>query len=297
MPVIEGQVAQKIGVAPINSPGGPTDRLFNSEDYVGIEMELENCQDLEFAASLNDSWEPVTDGSLKYQGLEYRFSKALNGSHIIDALDNFSAALSQHNMNPYTQGNRGSTHFHINISNLSMQELYNFTLMAYFCEPILMDMCTIDRRYNSFSVTGSRTKDQLQILSHIAAGNIIFHDNEYKYRAIGLNSIYNKGSLEFRMFHATSSTEKITKWLNFILEMKHVALTTSDLAEVIRSAITSDITTVIKQLFWRDINLSHRAETDIWDFVRSFAYTPISELPMSQSITPFYKKVMEVEEL
>ena len=291
MSEITGLVSERIGVAVIRAGGKPTSRLFNSEDYIGIEMELENCQNVSFNQAIGKYWEPTIDGSLKYNGMEFRFRQALNGSHIVEALDTFTDAIDEFAIEPYTDGNRGSTHFHINISDKSMQELYNFVLLAYFCEPWLMDMCNADRHHNSFSVAGCRTKDQLTVLKSIAAGNIGFSDQQYKYRAIGLNSIYNKGSLEFRMFHATADTKLILKWLNVIQEIKHVALTTSNLSEVLRGAVHSDLTTVMRGLFGRDIPLSYRASKEIWDFIRELSFNPIEELPMTQKISQFYRDV------
>ena len=291
MPDIQGLVSSKIGVQPLINAGRPTDRLFNSEDYIGIEMELENCSNHGFNEAIGKYWEPTIDGSLKYNGMEFRFKQALNGTHIIEALDSFKAGVKHFNLEPYVNGNRGSTHFHLNISNLSMQELYNFVLLSYFCEPWLMSMCNSDRNYNSFSVAGCRTKDQLVVLKQIASGSVGFPDQTYKYRAIGLNSIYNKGSLEFRMFHATADTELVLEWLNILQEIKDVALTTSNLSEILRGAVHSDLTTVMRGLFGHDIHLPHKAAKETWDFIRELAFNPIEELPMTQKISDFYRKV------
>ncbi len=293
MPIENTPVADNINATPLPNPGLITDKLINSQDYMGVELELERCMNQPFYESLRPYWEDVHEDSLRFEGIELRFSSALNGMDIIHAMEALDRGMRVYDVEPYVEGHRGSTHVHLNISNLSIKALHDITMLAYFCEPILMDFCEEDRHNNSFTVPISRTKDQIVILKQIKAGNLNFETESYKYRAIGLNSIYGKGSLEFRMFHSTYNTVEILKWINFIQEIKRAALFVPNLVEILESVPKHGITTVICRLFRRDVEITPRARKRIWTFVRDLTFNNIEDISMEQTISEYYRKVME----
>lgn len=296
---IYGNVASRIGAEAMYSPGKASDRLYSSTDFVGVEIELENVSSTQLRTMCEQYWQAVSDHSLKYNGSEYRFNRALNGAQITEALDQLAEGIDYLKLEPYTDGNRGSDHIHINVSDLTLQQLYNFVLLSYFCEPMLMDVCKPDRSNSPFSISCSKTKDQIQVLSRIARGEIGFSDSNYKYRAIGLNSIYAKGSLEFRMFHATHNPKHILFWINSIMEIKDIATSRDNLSDLIKSAIDTSLEHVMDELgfttktpFRPAIELSGKANREIWDFVRDFSFTPIPEAELTSSkISDFYRQV------
>lgn len=272
-------------------PGGLSDTtLFNSSDFIGLELELENTTSTSFFNFIGEYFQAVPDGSLKFNGIELRFKSALNGTNITKALLVLDAGMARYKIKPYIDGNRGSTHIHLNIGNLSLDELWSIVLLSYFIEPILMDMCKEDRLASPFSITLNKTKDQKFILNSIARGDINFNTEGYKYRAIGLSSVYHKGSLEYRMFHASYDTKEILEWINFIQHVKHIALTTDNLNSKICSSLHKGLTSVLVDLFGRHIPYSERANREMWDFVRELSFNPIEEVSMTSSISEFWKK-------
>jgi len=279
--------------AKVIMPGGLDDtKLFNSSDFIGLELELENAKSSKLFSFISEYFEAVQDGSLKYDGIELRFKTALNGSNIINSLNILDAGIAKFDLHPYTKGNRGSTHIHLNVSNLSIKQLFNIVLMSYFVEPIIMDMCNQDRLFSPFSVTSNRTKDQKMVLMQIAEGQLNFESSSgYKYRSIGLSSVFNKGSLEYRMFHASYDTKEILAWINFVQEIKHIALTTENLQDKICEALDSGLAPVLYDLFKRPIHCSERARREIWDFVREYSFNPVEEVSMDSAISAFFKKV------
>ena len=261
-----------------------------------LEIELEDCPLSEFeSSSMEKYWEGVMDGSLKFNGAELRFKKALNGDDVLLALEELDKWVMNRKTLPYVEGNRGSTHVHINISDMNMVGLYNFVLLSYLCEPLLMSKCTADRNNNSFSMTSSRTKDQMHILREISKGNLNFGSDYYKYRAIGLNSMYSKGSLEFRMFHASYDKEEVLSWINLIQEIKCAASRHKDLTTVIKSALEEGLPTTLKTIFDRDVVLNYKSTVETWDFIRNFAFVPTENLKMQNTISKYYLRVMGEE--
>ena len=288
--LVSPTVRANIGVTPLPTIGKVCPELFCSQDYIGIELELEKISHIDLQDMLGDRWEVVRENSLKMNGNELRFNGALCGSHIIDALDTLQRTFKKLSITPYTAGNRGSTHITINIGDMTLAELYNFIFLSYFCEPLLLQMCNKDRGNNSFAIGVSRTKDAKFILDRVAKGYLDFDTNYFKYRAIGLNSIFTKGGLEFRMFHATSSTPQLLEWINFIQEMKDIAGRKKTKSTVM-SCMEQGLDKTLKKLFGRDMEVTHKASGQMWDFVREFTHNPIEDMPMNPSISEFYKKV------
>ena len=302
MKVNKGAVSSKIQAGRRSTGYKESPLLFDSKVFIGIEIELENLDGFNCMVTqkLQPEWEEYHDHSLKLNGREFRFNNPLAGGDVIVALDKFSQCM-QDTPNVYTGGNRGATHLHFNVSDLEISELFNVTLLSYHMEPILLSQCNQDRESNSFGVTSSHTKDWLVVLRAIAAGNLHFSSDTYKYRSIGLNSIYSKGSIEYRMFHATPNTSEVLKWINLGLEIRHVALkyTPEQLIELLSSSLETDVTTVTNQLFNRDIfsmvpqSRLVRTRSRMWDFIRTLAFNPIEDLELTTNVvSDFYKQVM-----
>ena len=293
-------VAQHIGCTAIAKPPIHTPKLVDSEEYIGIELELENCNSSSFRTAVNPEWEAVTDGSLKLNGMEYRFRQPLAGAAIVKALKKFETALVLLDAAPYHEGHRGSTHFHINVSNSSVPELYYQILLSYFVEPVLLAMCKPDRRHNSFAVPSGRTKDTIEVLDRIRAGQFMFNETAWKYRAVGLNSIYSKGSLEYRMFHSTHDMEEVLGWTNAVLSIKKASRKFADkIPDMIKRGLAESPQTIIDEIFNGIYDFSPYYDQDdcpdhLWEFTRMFTYSLRDEMVMSSKVSDYYKKVMGV---
>ena len=291
-------VAEHIGCMAIVKPPKPSSKLVDSDEYIGIELELENSNNHSFHVAVVGQWETVGDGSLKYNGKEFRFRQPLAGQDIITALDTFSNAITSTGLQPYHDGHRGSTHFHINVSNSTVPELYYQILLSNYIEPVLMAMCKPDRSNNSFAVTTTKTKDTMVVLDRIRNGQFMFNDNVWKYRAIGLNSIYSKGSLEYRMFHSTHDMDEVLSWANAVLAIKVASRRFADkLPSLIKKGLNSSPQVVIDEIFngiydfspWYD---DDECSEQLWEFTRMYSYNFRDDLVMSSSVSDYYKQVM-----
>jgi hypothetical protein len=293
-------VASHIGCTAIARPPRPTNKLVSDDEYIGIELELEQCSSSSLATAVHPLWETVSDGSLKLNGREYRYAQPLAGKDIIDSLNVFEKALIKEGITPYHGGNRGSTHFHLNVSNMSVPALYYLTLLSYFMEPVLTATCRPDRSSNSFAVSVSKTKDSMVVLDKIRSGSFMFNDSSWKYRAIGLNSIYGKGSLEYRMFHSSHDMGEILKWINAVLAIKKVSGLLGDrIPSVIKKGLESSPQDAIDEMFNGVYDFSESYDigscaASLWEFTRMYTYNFKDELQMSSNVSSYYKKVMGV---
>ncbi len=288
-------VAHHIGATKLPEISHSTAKIYNNREYMGVEIELEGVLDHEISPYLPDTVICVTDYSLKYKGVELIFGEALHGKAIVDALEGITKAIKVSGATPYFKGNRGATHVHINVGDLTIDQLHNFILLSYFCEPLLLSTCSKDRWFNSFSMSIDRTRDTDSILDLISASYLNFPVDEYKYRAIGLNSIYAKGSLEFRMFNSTYDVDTILGWVNFIQEIKDVAIQQVNLKAKLSNFVHGDLQENVNTLFDRDVNITARAKPLLWDFIRDLAVNKQTPLDMQNKFSDFYKQITGVE--
>jgi hypothetical protein len=281
-----------IGAKALPSMGDYTSKLFSSTEFIGVELEYEGLHTHTVQTYLTNlpSSKIIadTDYSLKFAGVELKFSSALNGSNIIEALETVKVLLKNYEDKVYLAGHRCSTHIHINVSDLTLPQLHRFLLFAYFCEPALMDVCASDRRDNVFSVGIDKLEDYTEVLYKISKGDVTFDPSTAKYRAIGLNSIYSLGSLEFRMFNGTTDMDQVLDWINFVQEIKHIAINAENVTSILTAVMSSSPLAVLQPLFKRKITLSQKSIDQMWDFARDF-YASQGELTTFESgFTPFY---------
>lgn len=292
-------VKEHIKCPPLPALGAPTDLLFAPEEFIGVEFEYEGLDSGVVHGSLDNikskHLNVVNDYSLKISGCEILFKKAKNGTHIIEAMDELNKLLAYMKKTtshaPYIDGNRCSTHIHINITDLSLDELYRFLLFAYFCEGALMDTCAGDRRNNVFTIGIDKLDDYKVVLGAVQKGSLQFTKDHGKYRAIGLNSMYSIGSLEFRMFNATTDTDQVLDWINFIQEIKHIAVKNENIMDAIIGVMNSSPDDVMKSLFSRQITLSEESRSYMWDFARDFYAQPAEFHALDHKFSPFYLEI------
>jgi len=263
--------------------------LYNINDYVGVEIEIEHMplSDVDVEELLSCYIELVWDGSLKVKGHEIRFTQAIKGEKIVELLNEIEEFVDDYqDKSSKVDGNRASTHIHININDLTLGELYNFVLLSYFMEPYIFSLCKRDRSYNPFVVAESNTRDSSDILNKIKGGDLIFPPERYKYRGIGLNSINTLGSLEFRMFHSTHKATEILGWINLLQRIKHTAKT-KNVTEILNS---KSIDSIVFKLFNKWFLIDSQTSRKMWNFLREVNYKPSEKIKYETKISNFYKE-------
>ena len=195
---------------------------------VGIEVELEGIAVTTATRHPFKRWAVVEDGSLK-GGCEL-VSDPVWGSAIDDALEELRDFLLIHH--PYIS-DRCSIHVHINILDLSTEELASFLSLCVVYEKSLCNMYP-ERSGNTFCIPVYKSRvlqrafgrlrrdlDRGAISSRGYVG--------WKYSGININSIYTKGTIEFRQSSGISTVGKLSTWINILLQLKVAAMLGSDI--------------------------------------------------------------------
>lgn len=192
--------------------------------YVGIEIEVENVG---WAPSsqwnTRSLWTLTSEGSLR-DGIEL-VSVPVAGKNIDRALEDADTFL-----NIYTPhiSFRTSVHIHVNVLDLTCEELSRLMKLYLYYEPAFFRLHKEwDRSenlfciptYASFEIQEAYRRLDYDLRSGVVRNNYL----PWKYSALNSNSIYEHGTLEFRHMGGTSDMKAISSWINILLQLKEAA--------------------------------------------------------------------------
>lgn len=189
------------------------DYLFKGGNRVdgdfGVEIELEG-DILGTEAMLNYNnreWVVTQDGSLR-GGAEFVSRGPVKYNSLDKHLKSLYNTLKELRVR-YNISDRTGTHLHINVLDLTPQQIINFLASYYVVEEALVDLCGPNRVGNHFCLRAVDAEFVLlQLINSIEENYIgaVFTD-DIRYSALNMKALQRHGSLEFR---AIQSSEKFT---------------------------------------------------------------------------------------
>ena len=197
---------------------------------VGIELEIENFRAVE-GEQVFGGFRFTTDGSLRHSekgiGIE-AISRPVAIKHLRKLLNAFFGKFNITSEN-YTE--RCSTHIHVNIDDLTVQQIACLCLVYQTAERLLFTFIGEDRDKNIFCVPWNQSNLSYNIVSKIVDGEAPSSFKRWqKYSAMNLIPAATQGSLEFRHLGGTCDLDKIMNWVCIIAKMVEYA-TKVDLTE------------------------------------------------------------------
>lgn len=189
---------------------------------VGIEVEVEGIQG-------RDSW-PFRwwtvkhDGSLS-NGLEF-VTEPVWGTAITEALNEMSELFKEEP--PYLSF-RTSVHVHVNVLDMEPSELEHFIKLYLFYEPALFRLHNDWNRYENIFCVPAKKSVRIQdayakLIRDVGRGSCRPNYVSSKYAALNPNSVSNFGTLEFRHMGGSADMDRVSQWINILLQMKVAAL-------------------------------------------------------------------------
>lgn len=184
--------------------------------YVGVEIELEHC----LLKTVPRSFSVENDGSLKEKGKEF-ITIPIKVKYLeIELIKLFEGLME------YKSTQRCSTHVHINVRDLTLQQLELFITLYIIFEKSLYRYS--GNRYTSnFCVPLSHALDYaVDFISCLKRGYI--KEDWKKYFAFNLSPIFGGesgklGTIEFRHLKGTDDVPYIVNWINLITSLKIAA--------------------------------------------------------------------------
>lgn len=212
----------------------PWDGLVLPSTYLGLEIEVEGYPDEEsncIYEGMSAHWQVKGDNSLRNGGLELVFRRPLFGKDVKDALENMEQVMEE---NPPQLSERCSVHVHVDVRDLSINQLIRLILIYTLYERAIVKYHGSSRETNVFCLPFYIVPNGLSALGHCIQGDLsdnefvrvagqAIRENSEKYSALNLRSMFEFGSVEFRHMPGTVNKNKILEWINIILSMKAAA--------------------------------------------------------------------------
>jgi hypothetical protein len=186
---------------------------------VGVEIEVEG----RFLPDDVEGWRRDEDTSLRgdWESAEYVMYQPVPINKVSDSLkileDSF---IKSEIMDTY----RAGTHVHVNVQDLTMQQVINMVVLFLILEDYYIDFCAESRRGNHFCL---RSKDAGYLITAIknmcTLDDLNYLNDEIRYSSINLTSLRKYGSIEFRSLESTTDFDKINLWCQMLYNLKEAA--------------------------------------------------------------------------
>lgn len=204
--------------------------LAGASELMGVEIELEASPNSGFMFPDITKWAAIKDGSLRDISIEYVFNRPYFGAQIIGALKDLETCLIGA---PLSLSYRTSTHVHINILDLTTEQLVSMILLYALAEPAIYAMAGAGRVNNNYCVPffydNHGVREVLAtLLESKSTGDVaritgVIKDLRPRYSGLNLHSIIDHGSLEFRHFRASVKFKELIDFVNIPIRLKNAA--------------------------------------------------------------------------
>lgn len=184
----------------------------------GVEIEVEG----ENLLMLNTKgWRTEDDGSLRGsfpdQKAEYVFERPLSMTKSVTAIKDLAEHLKDSKLD---FSFRTSVHVHLNVQELTEDQFFNLVYTYFLLENSLSNLWGEERKGNRFCLRLSDCDGLWETLVGLFGGGITalkrYRQEEIRYSALNLASVYKYGSLEFRGMQGNLNVERLSEWLKIL---------------------------------------------------------------------------------
>jgi hypothetical protein len=195
------------------------------EDLIGLEVEVEGVL-VDPHLKWLKCWISSNDPSLKDNGKEYQ-SWPLYPEFVMDALCALKMGLQESSPDHYFRW-RSAFHYHLNVRDLTLEQLAVFLLLYSTVEFLMFKMTTEFRMASNFCVPVNDTYDYYEFVRELLEGKWDRGDFQPdmaggKYGALGLFRLWDLGTVEFRHLHGTLDLHLLQNWIGLGLALKKAA--------------------------------------------------------------------------
>lgn len=238
-------------------------------DHVGIEIETEGDS---LPCIESDTWKSEADGSLRGESFEYVLRQPVLFTEVKSALDEMQQEWQNAGSTIKNSPNAG-VHVHINVSDLTITQLYNFISLYMVVENILIDTCGEHRIGNLFCLRASDAEYLVEALMESCqkADISMFHTDELRYASINLKALGDYGSVEFRAWRSDGDLEKIYWWTSLLMHLKTLARRIENPVEIVGNVSVLGARGFYDSIlgdFTKDIPYKPEYDWIVWDSVR-----------------------------
>lgn len=261
----------------------------------GVEIELEGIN--KHIPNLRH-WNQEADGSLRDNGREFIFKQPFSLEKSEVALKELKDMFNEVNVKPKAT-NLTSTHIHIDVRDLTVQQLLHFVACIMVVEDDLAEASGEDRKNNYFALTTSESDHRKRELMDVRTDEDfkMFIRNQVRtdvrYCGINFNSIHRHGSLEMRYLGGQADPTKVLGWLQFYKRVKQLSVEGIDFEKLFQSISergTQDAFDLFKPPFQLTQGNVIEGLRNAQDYVFRMAYKIISAPENGNGLADYYDK-------
>lgn len=195
--------------------------LRRKQGDVGVEIEVEGNR-LPKDGLLH--WRVERDGSLRGESAEYVLRNPLSLGGLDVALAELKQAYAEKN-SVINQSVRTGIHVHVNVQELTVNQLFNLVAIYFIVEKQLLNWCGKTRVGNLFCLGVSNAEGLLHYIKNsITAKDLeVLHTDDIRYSSLNLKAVCEYGSVEFRSMASTDDFERVRDWAHTLVRMRDVA--------------------------------------------------------------------------
>ncbi len=156
-------------------------------------------------------WRAEVDNSLKAaESIEFVMRAPAPIGELADALQQLKKAFVD-NHSQFYDSYRAGIHLHVNVQELSMQELATMISTYYIFENSLVNLCNPFRQGNHFCLRAKDAGGQIRTIRKAFKDNnpLLFQDDNIRYSSLNVCAIPKYGSIEFRSLESTEDFGKV----------------------------------------------------------------------------------------
>lgn len=192
---------------------------------VGIEIEVEARNGTILPQGIPSYWAVHHDGSLRGEAAEYVFIKPASRKVFRNYLDYLVKQLDKFDAKP-VMSPRTSVHVHINMSDKSLVQCYNYVLCYLIVEHLMSKYAGPSRVGNVFCLRASDAEYMVDFMAIAAKKGRFAPDKEnLRYSSVNVCAITKFNSVEFRALRGTLDMDVVEEWTQMLLSIKDASLT------------------------------------------------------------------------
>lgn len=198
---------------------------------VGIEIEIEGKR--RFPVAISDYWRAEADGSLRGYSMEYVMRQPAPIGKVGEMLDILKKEIEAAKSLP-VYSERAGVHVHVNVQQLTMNQVFCMALTYYCLEHALVKFCGENREGNHFCLRledADYVADVLySAMYHKELGYL--NTEDIRYSSLNFCSLFKYGSLEFRSMETQPDFSKIEDWAKILIALRDWAIAIGDATKI-----------------------------------------------------------------
>lgn len=199
--------------------------------YLGVEIEVENCPHDYLRPITDMGWSFITDGSLRNNGREI-VSSPITLSKLEEDLPQIYRTLFE--ATSARPSVRTGTHVHLDMLDRTFDEVAAICTLYCLAEPALYASLPQDRDLGIYCVPWYRAPNQAQLIANLYASKDVkgnYHAAHMyeqlnhvgvKYSGLNVIPLTTLGTLEFRMAPTWVKQQDLLKWVKRLMRMARI---------------------------------------------------------------------------